>query len=170
MRIVNVKEVGEQAIERLLTKAAFDEVELNPKIREANKKLFGADLTAAEVVDRIVGDVRRDGDAAVMKYTKLIDGADFQPKDFLVSEAEYEEARKAVDPAVLASLRRAIENVRRYHEEQKPNSWMTYREKGSLLGQSVIPLDRVGIYVPGGTAAYPSSVVMNAVPAKVAGV
>ena len=170
MRIVNVKEVGEQAIERLLTKAAFDEVELNPKIREANKKLFGADLTAAEVVDRIVGDVRRDGDAAVMKYTKLIDGADFQPKDFLVSEAEYEEARKAADPAVLASLRRAIENVRRYHEEQKPNSWMTYREKGSLLGQSVIPLDRVGIYVPGGTAAYPSSVVMNAVPAKVAGV
>ena len=170
MRIVNVKEVGEQAIERLLTKAAFDEVELNPKIREANKKLFGADLTAAEVVDRIVGDVRRDGDAAVMKYTKLIDGADFQPKDFLVSEAEYEEARKAADPAVLASLRRAIENVRRYHEEQKPNSWMTYREKGSLLGQSVIPLDRVGIYVPGGTAAYPSSVVMNAVPAKVVGV
>ena len=170
MKIVNVKENGEKAIEKLLTKASFDAVELNPKIREANRKLFGADLTAAEIVDRIVGEVRRDGDAAVMKYTRLIDQADFQPEEFLVSEAEYEEARQQADPAVLDSLRRAIENVRRYHEEQKPNSWMTYREQGSILGQSVIPLDRVGIYVPGGTAAYPSSVVMNAVPAMVAGV
>jgi len=67
-------------------------------------------------------------------------------------------------------LKKAAENVRRYHEEQKPNSWMTYREHGSLLGQSLIPLDRVGIYVPGGTAAYPSSVIMNAMPAVVAGV
>ena len=170
MKIVNVKENGEKAIEKLLTKASFDAVELNPKIREANRKLFGADLTAAEIVDRIVGEVRRDGDAAVMKYTRLIDQADFQPEEFLVSEAEYEEARRQADPAVLDSLRRAIENVRCYHEEQKPNSWMTYREQGSILGQSVIPLDRVGIYVPGGTAAYPSSVVMNAVPAMVAGV
>jgi histidinol dehydrogenase len=170
MKIVYVKESGEKAIEQLLTKASFDAVELNPTIREANRKLFGADLTAAEIVDRIVGEVRRDGDAAVMKYTRLIDHADFQPEEFLVSDAEYEEARREADPAVLDSLRRAIENVRRYHEEQKPNSWMTYREQGSILGQSVIPLDRVGIYVPGGTAAYPSSVVMNAVPAMVAGV
>src|SRR5574344_1365441 len=170
MRIVNVKEVGEQAIEKLLTKAAFDQVELNPKIRAANKKLFGADLTAAEVVDRIVSEVRRDGDAAVIKYTKLIDRTEFTAEEFLVSEAEYEPAAQEADPAVLASLKKAAENVRRYHQEQKPNSWMTYREQGSILGQSVIPLDRVGIYVPGGTAAYPSSVIMNAVPASVAGV
>ncbi len=71
---------------------------------------------------------------------------------------------------MVESLRKAAENVRRYHQEQKPNSWMTYRDKGSILGQSVIPLDRVGIYVPGGTAAYPSSVIMNAMPAVVAGV
>ena len=70
----------------------------------------------------------------------------------------------------MASLTKAIANVRRYHEEQKPRSWLTNREKGSILGQTVTPLDRVGIYVPGGTAAYPSSVVMNAVPAAVAGV
>ena len=88
----------------------------------------------------------------------------------LVTEAEYEAAEKAADPAVVESLRKAAENVRRYHQEQKPNSWMKYREKGSILGQSIIPLDRVGIYVPGGTAAYPSSVIMNAVPASVAGV
>lgn len=170
MRIINVKDMGLEAVEKLLKKPAFDQVELNPRIREANKKLFGADLTAAEIVDRIVGDVRRDGDEAVIKYTKLIDRTEFTPEEFVVTEAEYEAAYQEADPAVVDSLRKAAENVRRYHQEQKPNSWMTYRDKGSILGQSVIPLDRVGIYVPGGTAAYPSSVIMNAMPAVVAGV
>lgn len=170
MKIIQASKVGEKTIERLLTKAAFDEVELSPKVREANKKTFGKDLMAAELVRRIVGDVRHEGDAAVLRYTKLIDRVDFAPKDFLVSEAEYAAAEKEADPAVVVSLRKAAANVRKYHEEQKPNSWMTYREKGSILGQSLIPLDRVGIYVPGGTAAYPSSVIMNAVPASVAGV
>ncbi|MCF2601769.1 histidinol dehydrogenase [Anaerovibrio lipolyticus] len=170
MRIINVKDMGLEAVEKLLKKPAFDQVELNPRIREANKKLFGADLTAAEIVDKIVGDVRRDGDEAVIKYTKLIDRTEFTPEEFVVTEAEYEAAYQEADPAVVESLRKAAENVRRYHQEQKPNSWMNYRDKGSILGQSVIPLDRVGIYVPGGTAAYPSSVIMNAMPAVVAGV
>lgn len=170
MKIVKASEVGEYAIEKMLTKASFDEVELSPKIREANKKTFGRDMTAAELVRQIVGDVRREGDAAVIRYTHLIDRVDYKPEDFLVTEAEYEAAEKVAAPAVVESLRKAAENVRCYHQEQKPNSWMTYREKGSILGQSIIPLDRVGIYVPGGTAAYPSSVIMNAVPASVAGV
>lgn len=170
MKIVKAREVGEREVEWLLTKAAFDEVELNPKIREGNKKLFGKDMSAAELVRQIVGDVRRDGDKAVIHYTKLIDRVELTPENLLVSEAEFEAAEQAADPAVVASLRKAAENVRRYHQEQKPNSWMTYRDQGSILGQSIIPLDRVGIYVPGGTAAYPSSVIMNAVPAVVAGV
>ncbi|WP_416195990.1 histidinol dehydrogenase [Selenomonas sp.] len=170
MKIVKAREVGEREVERLLTKAAFDEVELNPKIRESNRKLFGKDMSAAELVRQIVGDVRRDGDKAVIHYTKLIDRVELTPENLLVSEAEFEAAEQAADPAVVASLRKAAENVRRYHQEQKPNSWMTYRDQGSILGQSIIPLDRVGIYVPGGTAAYPSSVIMNAVPAVVAGV
>ena len=170
MKIVKAREVGEREVERLLTKAAFDEVELNPKIRESNRKLFGRDMSAAELVRQIVGDVRRDGDKAVIHYTKLIDRVELTPENLLVSEAEFEAAEQAADPAVVASLRKAAENVRRYHQEQKPNSWMTYRDQGSILGQSIIPLDRVGIYVPGGTAAYPSSVIMNAVPAVVAGV
>lgn len=170
MRIIKASEAGEAEVERLLTKAAFDEVELNPKIREANRKTFGRDMTAAELVRQIVGDVRREGDDAVIRYTHLIDKVDYKPEDFLVTEEEFAAAEKAADPAVVESLRKAAANVRRYHEEQKPNSWMTYREKGSILGQSLIPLDRVGIYVPGGTAAYPSSVIMNAVPAVVAGV
>lgn len=170
MKIVNVKDMGIAAVENLLKKPAFDQVELNPRIRKANKQLFGEDLTAAQIVDRIVGEVRRDGDAAVIKYTKLIDRTEFTPEEFLVTEAEYEAAYEEADPAVVASLKKAAENVRQYHQEQKPNSWMTYRDHGSILGQSVIPLDRVGIYVPGGTAAYPSSVIMNAMPAVVAGV
>lgn len=170
MKIVKAREFGEREVERLLTKAAFDEVELNPKIRESNKKLFGRDMSAAELVRQIVSDVRRDGDKAVIHYTKLIDRVELTPENLLVSEAEFEAAEQAADPAVVASLRKAAENVRRYHQEQKPNSWMTYRDQGSILGQSIIPLDRVGIYVPGGTAAYPSSVIMNAVPAVVAGV
>lgn len=170
MKIVKASEMGEYEVEKLLTKAAFDEVELNPKIREANKKLFGKDMSAAELVRQIVGDVRKDGDKAVIHYTKLIDKVEFKPNDFLVTEAEFAAAEAAADPKVVESLKKAAANVRRYHQEQKPNSWMTYREKGSILGQSIIPLDRVGIYVPGGTAAYPSSVIMNAVPAAVAGV
>ena len=170
MQIVNVKDTGLVNVEKMLKKPAFDQVELNPKIREANKKLFGRDMTAAEIVDMIVNEVRADGDRAVIKYTKLIDRTEFTAKEFLVTEDEYDAAYKAADPDIVESLKRAAANVRQYHQEQKPNSWMTYRGQGSLLGQSVIPLDRVGIYVPGGTAAYPSSVIMNAVPAAVAGV
>jgi histidinol dehydrogenase len=127
-------------------------------------------MMAAELVAQIVRDVRFEGDKAVLRYTKLIDKVDCAIEDLLVTEEEFAAAEKQADPQVVASLKKAAENVRRYHEEQKPNSWMTYREHGSLLGQSLIPLDRVGIYVPGGTAAYPSSVIMNAMPAVVAGV
>ncbi len=170
MKIVKASELGEAAINKLLQKPAFDEVELSPKIREANKATFGKDMTAAELVAQIVRDVRFEGDKAVLRYTKLIDKVDCAIEDLLVTEEEFTAAEAQADPQVVESLKKAAENVRRYHEEQKPNSWMTYREHGSLLGQSLIPLDRVGIYVPGGTAAYPSSVIMNAMPAVVAGV
>ena len=170
MQIVNVKDTGLAQVEKMLVKPAFDQVELNPKIREANKKLFGKDMTAAEIVEMIVNEVRCEGDRAVIKYTKLIDRTEFTPAEFLVTEAEYEAAYKEADTEIVESLKKAAANVWQYHQEQKPNSWMTYRGQGSILGQSVIPLDRVGIYVPGGTAAYPSSVIMNAVPAAVAGV
>lgn len=170
MEVLKVKELGLEAIQKKLDKAAFDEVELNPRIREKNKELYGEDLTANQIVERIVNEVRYNGDEAVIKYTKLLDGADFTPEQFLVTQEEYAQAYEVADEDIVNSLRKAIENVRRYHQEQKPNSWITYRNHGSILGQSVIPLDRVGVYVPGGTAAYPSSVVMNVMPAKVAGV
>ena len=163
MRIVKSSEVGRATIEKLLTKKSFDEVELSPKIREANKKIFGEDLSAIEIVRRIVADVRKFGDAAVIEYTKKIDGVEL--KNFSVEFEDFE-----IDSEVFASLKVAAENIRRFHVEQLPKSWITYRGENSLLGQAVIPLERVGVYVPGGTAAYPSSVLMNVIPAKVAGV
>ena len=163
MRIINAKKIGREEVERLLTKKAFDEVELSPKVRAANQKIFGEDLSAVEIVRRIVADVRKLGDKAVIDYTRKIDGVELD--NFAVDVAEID-----VDSELLSSLRVAAENIRRFHAEQLPKSWITYRGENSLLGQAVIPLERVGVYVPGGTAAYPSSVLMNIIPAKVAGV
>ena len=163
MRIVNAKKVGRAEVERLLTKKSFDEVELSPKIREANKKIFCEDLSAIEIVRKIVSDVRKFGDAAVIDYTKKIDGVELD--NFSVDIKNIE-----IDSEIFASLKVAAENIRRFHVEQLPKSWITYRGENSLLGQAIIPLERVGVYVPGGTAAYPSSVLMNIIPAKVAGV
>ncbi len=162
MKIVDVSKVGRAEVERLLTKKPFDEVELSPKVRAANQKIFGEDLSAVDIVRRIVSDVRRRGDEAVVEWTRKIDGVDM--KTFVADMSDVE-----VAPEVLSSLTRAAENIRSYHVEQLPKSWMTFRGE-SILGQSIVPLDRVGVYVPGGTAAYPSSVLMNVIPAKVAGV
>lgn len=170
MKLVYETDIDGREMSALLKKTSFDEVLLNERMKERNKVLFGAELSAVEVVDRIVNDVRKKGDEAVLHYTKLIDGADFSAGEIEVGEAEFSEALQVADKAVLASLERAVKNVRSYHEEQKPKSWLTQREKGSILGQLCLPLERVGIYVPGGTASYPSSVIMNAVPAAVAGV
>lgn len=163
MKIINSSKVGREAVKKLLTKKSFDEVELSPKIREANKKIFGADLSAIEIVRKIVSDVRKFGDAAVIDYTKKIDGVDLENFSVEVEEIQ-------IDSEILSSLKVAAENIRRFHVEQLPKSWITYRGENSLLGQAIIPLERVGVYVPGGTAAYPSSVLMNVIPAKVAGV
>ena len=170
MKIINSVDVSRLEIEKLLTKKSFDEVELSPKIREANKKIFGADLTAVEIVRKIVNDVRARGDEAVIEYTKKIDGVELNAESLLVTDAEFVEAHENVDPHVVTSLQHAAENIQKFHQEQLPKSWISYREHGSILGQAIVPLERVGIYVPGGTAAYPSSVLMNAIPAKVAGV
>lgn len=171
MKIVNSSQIGRGEVERLLTKKSFDEIELSPKVRAINQKIFGEDLSAVEIVRRIVNDVRRRGDAALIEWTRKIDGVEL--KNFLLDADELDAAEKFIktfEPEVLASLKVAAENIRRYHTEQLPRSWITYRGENSLLGQSIIALDRVGVYVPGGTAAYPSSVLMNIIPAKVAGV
>lgn len=170
MQVQRLGEIGWNGLKSLLQKPAFDAVELGDKAKERIRASFGQDLTASEVVRTVVQDVRLRGDEALFDYTRKFDGAELNGQSVRVSDAEFAAAQAAADPRVLNALERAATNVRRFHEEQMPRSWMTKREQGSLLGQLVQPVERVGIYVPGGTAAYPSSVLMNAIPAAVAGV
>ena len=123
----------------------------------------------AAVAD-ILANVKEKGDEALFSYTKEFDKVEVTPETIRVTEAEIEEAYKAVDASLLEVIRKALVNICSYHEKQRQNSWFTSTENGTMLGQKVTPLNRVGVYVPGGKAVYPSSVLMNIVPAKVAGV
>ena len=121
------------------------------------------------VVSVILADVRENGDKAVFNYTKKFDGADISAENFIVTEEEEKEAYEKVDPALIDVIRKAISRIRTFHEKERQKSWFM-TEEGMVLGQKVTPLSRVGVYVPGGKAAYPSSVLMNVIPAQVAGV
>lgn len=121
-----------------------------------------------EAVKAILTSVRQQGDEALRYYTERFDRVLLQ--NFRVSEGEFEEASELVSSQVKAALEEAAENIRAFHERQVRQSWFTTKESGTLLGQLIRPLKRAGLYVPGGTAAYPSSVLMNAIPAKIAGV
>ena len=118
----------------------------------------------------IIQTVRECKDKALFDYTKRFDGATIDADNILVSEAEIQEAYANVDEKLLDVIRKALVNIRGYHEKQKQYSWFDTDEQGILLGQKVTPLQRAGVYVPGGKAVYPSSVLMNVMPAKVAGV
>lgn len=120
-------------------------------------------------VNAIIEKVRSDRDQAVFSYTKQFDGADINASNVLVTEDEIKEAYEQVDQTLLDVIRKALVNIRKYHEKQRQQSWFT-SEDGIILGQKVTALEKVGVYVPGGKAVYPSSVLMNVLPAKVAGV
>ena len=120
-------------------------------------------------VNDIIANVRKKRDEAIFDYTKKFDGADINASNILVTKEEIEEAYSLVDEKLLAVIRKALVNIRKYHEKQVQNSWFT-SEDGIILGQKVTALEKAGVYVPGGKAVYPSSVLMNVLPAKVAGV
>ena len=121
-------------------------------------------------VAKILEDVKRKGDEALFGYTARFDGAHLDAETVRVTEQEIQEAYDQVDEELLGIIRRALHNIRTYHEKQRQNSWFDSRPDGTILGQKVTALARVGVYVPGGKAAYPSSVLMNIAPAKAAGV
>ena len=121
-------------------------------------------------VQEILAHVKAEKDQAVFEYTKKFDHAEISADNIKVTEEEIEEAYKAVDPKLVEIIRKALGNIRTYHEKQRQYSWFDSKPDGTILGQKVTPLHRVGVYVPGGKAVYPSSVLMNIVPAKVAGV
>lgn len=121
-------------------------------------------------VREILAKIQEEGDGALFAYTKKFDRAEITEQNVRVTEEEIREAYEAVDPDLVDVIRKSLVNIRSYHEKQKQNSWFTSSEDGTMLGQKVTPLEKVGVYVPGGKAVYPSSVLMNIVPAKVAGV
>lgn len=143
-------------------KAEFDYLQaLKARQQETN-----ADVTRA--VQDILDNVRREGDAAVTRYSAKFDHAEGPIR--VIEAAEIADAKSRIDAELLGAMERAAVNIRRFHQQQVQESYVDFREDGSMMGQRVRPLKRVGLYVPGGTAAYPSSVLMNAIPAKIAGV
>ena len=172
MKRVDLRGADTADIVRLLMKPAFDEIVISEKVQARIERTFGEALSPQQLVDRIVGDIRRRGDDAVLEYTVKIDGVTLTAAGMEVTAAEKKQAMAAL-PAELADvLQQAAANIRRFYEEQLENDrpWTSSRGTDSWVGQRRTPLDRVGIYVPGGTAAYPSSVLMTAIPAVVAGV
>ena len=121
-------------------------------------------------VAEILARIKDEGDSALFAYTKQFDKVEITADNIQVTEEEIREAYELVDPSLIDVIRKALVNIRSYHEKQKQNSWFTSETNGTMLGQKVTPLERVGAYVPGGKAVYPSSVLMNVLPAKVAGV
>ncbi len=164
VRIFNDAQSGRDFV---LSSRDMRAAELSPRMREGVRKVFGEDLTAEEVVTRILNDVRERGDRAVRHYTLQIDRADLD--DLRVSEDEIQDALATVPQEVQDALRFAAERIRSFHEKQHIDSWIDFSPEGAL-GQLVRPLERVGLYAPGGTAPYPSSLLMTAIPAAVAGV
>ncbi len=152
MRIVNL----EENIDDILT-----------KLLKRGTNQYG---TYEKSVNDILSDVRERGDKAVYEYTERFDKAVINDDNFIVSEEEFKEAYEKIDKKLLDVIRKAIVNIRDYHEKQKRTGWFDTQKNGILLGQKITPLERVGVYVPGGKAAYPSSVLMSIVTAKVAGV
>lgn len=136
-----------------------------------NQEIFARTEPTANVsgiVTEIIADVRLRGDAALLEYTKKFDKAELT--GLQVTEEEFQEALSSFDPKLKAVLQRAAMNISKFHSKQKRNSFILSEEDGIVMGQRIIPIDRAGLYVPGGTAAYPSTVLMDALPAKIAGV
>ena len=123
-----------------------------------------------EQVQKIVDEVKEKGDEALFFYTKKFDGFSLDEETIKVTEDEIKEAYEEIDPSLLDIMQKALKNIREYHQKQMQYSWFDSKPNGTMLGQKVTPLETVGVYVPGGKASYPSSVLMNIVPAQVAGV
>ncbi len=153
MNIVKYNEKeSNKTIERILGRAKFD---------------YG-DIPSA--VEKIVNDVKNNGDEAFFKYTKNFDNTEIDRNTVRVTKEEIDEAYSVIDSELIEVIKRSAERIKAFHEKQKRVSWFEPEKNGELLGQLILPLASVGIYVPGGKAAYPSSVLMNVIPAKVAGV
>lgn len=153
MKIIELNETNKKEIFERLSKR-------NPEQLEA----------CNDAVAKIISDVRKNGDKALFLYTKKFDGADINENNIKVTEEEIEYAYKTADRKFIDVLRKARANIEEFHMKQKQNSWFDASKDGIILGQKIVPIEKAGVYVPGGKAAYPSTVLMDVIPAKVAGV
>lgn len=156
------------AREKIAGQRALTEKTVSPESMTRTEKIFGEALTPEQAVTKILNDIRARGDEAVGEWNEKIDGG--ARGDFLVSREEIETAYQETPEAVREALHLAAKRIRAFHEKQKPRSWLDWTQGGGALGQIIQPLARVGIYVPGGVAPLPSSLLMSAMPAQVAGV
>ena len=157
-----------EASKRLLSQRNQMKVDLPPSVQASVRNIFGADLTPDEVAAHILDDVRRRGDNALREYARRIDGVEVH--QLVVEPAEMKSAWDVTPPTLRRALELAVERVQAFHLLQPKLSWIDWQGDGGALGQIVRPLGRIGIYAPGGRAPYPSSLIMAAVPARVAGV
>ncbi len=166
---ITIKRIAgyEAALADLTRRGSFVDPSLSGAVRDGIKRVFGQDLTAREVVDRIVADVRTDGDAAVRRYTEAFDGSTAEA--LKIPREHWATARDGLDSDLVRAMEIATDRIRKFHERQPNRSWFDQTPLGTY-GQMLRPLERVGIYTPGGQAAYPSSLLMTAIPARVAGV
>src|SRR6266498_5955046 len=155
------------ARQTILKRTPPDEFPVSQRVLDGIEKLFGERLTAEEAVTRILKDVRMNGDAALQSWSKRLDSMDIKPAP--VSKASIQSALGSVSPAQRDALEKAAARVEIFHRRQPLTSWFT-NDLGGTVGQIIRPLQRVGLYVPGGTAPLPSTVLMSAIPARVAGV
>ena len=156
-----------EARQTLLRRVSMDEPDLPPAVRETVRRAFGAELDAAAVVDRILRDVREEGNAAVRRYNQQIDGVTYEgPLE--VSRSEVKASYSQVDSSLVDALRLAAGRIRDYHALQMKHAARSFEENG--LGQLVRPIERVGLYIPGNKVIYPSTLLMTALPARAAGV
>lgn len=165
IRIVQDVNMARQTV---LARRSWDEIEITPTLQAGIALIFGEPLSADQAVARILADVRRDGDAALHDYNRRIDGAAVD--QLRVSEREMAEAWERTDPELCRALETAADRIRAFHVKQYRQSWIDWDDEGGALGQVIRPIARVGLYAPGGRAPYPSSLLMAAVPAWVAGV
>ena len=146
------------------------ENERNNILENLLKRSPGQYVEYENTVREILDNIRERKDEALFAYTEKFDGVKINAGNIKVTKEEIEEAYKAVDPGMVDIIRKSLANIYEYHKKQVRQSWFDSKPDGTILGQKVTPLSRAGVYVPGGKAAYPSSVLMNIVPAKVAGV
>ena len=164
--LFRIYELGE-ARETILRRVPPDEFTITPRLQEGIRAIFGEPLTPEEAVRRVIADVRTRGDGALREWTERIDGVALD--ELAATPVEIEAAVATTPPDVLDALRLAARRIEVFHRRQPVVSWISPSEEG-MLGQLALPIERVGIYVPGGTAPLPSSLLMSAIPARVAGV